>query len=326
MMRLANFQKVGVVFVGAIADLNVTAFDDTSITLDWTTPSADNPIDYYEVYLDGVFYENTTDATEGWVVTGLTAATSYDITLKTVDDLGNKSGFSNEVTQATSGAFNFATNMMAYWKLATNSNDSSGNAHNGTDTGMAYSGGYAEFGSGYIDVADSNDFSFTDGVNDLSAHFLLAFIWNDKTGIQIFINKRGQLDNREWEISSNGTVVSIFFFNPSGANWIKIEIPLTSITVSVLNTLQFAYTGSKLHGGISAYLNGNNPLGTTSMLGTYTGQVNGNSVVRMGSRSFTTSDYLLADGKEWAIWKNRTMTGAEIQELHDRVIAGTPLI
>src|SRR5690606_32321929 len=99
--------------------------------------------------------------------------TSYDITLKTVDDLGNKSAFSNEVTQ---GTFNFATNMMAYWKLATNSNDSSGNGHNGTDTGMTYSGGYAQFGtSKYIDVGDSNDFSFTDGTDDLPAHFLLSF-------------------------------------------------------------------------------------------------------------------------------------------------------
>lgn len=103
-LRLSNYQKGGSVFVGAIADLNVTAFDDTSITLDWTTPSADNPIDYYEVYLDGVFHENTTDDTEGWVITGLTAGTSYDITLKTVDTLGNKSGFSNEVTQSTTSS------------------------------------------------------------------------------------------------------------------------------------------------------------------------------------------------------------------------------
>jgi hypothetical protein len=102
-LRLANYQKGGSVFVGAIADLNVTAFDDTTITLDWTTPSADNPIDYYEVYLNGVFYENTTDDTEGWTVTGLTAGTSYNIKLKTVDTLGNKSGFSNAVTQSTTG-------------------------------------------------------------------------------------------------------------------------------------------------------------------------------------------------------------------------------
>lgn len=102
-IRLANAQKSVPVFVGAIADLNVTAYDDTTITLDWTTPSADNPIDYYEVWVDNVFYENTTDDTEGWVVTGLTAGTSYNIKLKTVDTLGNKSGFSNAVTQSTTG-------------------------------------------------------------------------------------------------------------------------------------------------------------------------------------------------------------------------------
>ena len=38
MMRLANAQKSVVVFVGAIDDLSVTAYDDTTITLDWTTP------------------------------------------------------------------------------------------------------------------------------------------------------------------------------------------------------------------------------------------------------------------------------------------------
>lgn len=106
------------VFVGAIADLNVTAFDDTTITLDWTTPSADNPIDYYEVYLDGVFYENTTDASEGWVITGLTASTSYDITLKTVDDVGNKSAFSNEVTQSTSSGVVYDTDFQSFLDYA----------------------------------------------------------------------------------------------------------------------------------------------------------------------------------------------------------------
>jgi hypothetical protein len=108
MMRLANAQK-NVVFVGAITDLNVTAFNDDSITLDWTTPSSDNPIDYYEVYLDGVFHENTTDATAGWTITDLLAGTSYNITLKTVDEVGNKSVFSNEVLQSTSALYIYDT-------------------------------------------------------------------------------------------------------------------------------------------------------------------------------------------------------------------------
>src|SRR5690606_35078959 len=187
MMRLANFQKVGVVFVGAISDLNVTAFDDTTITLDWTTPSADNPIDYYEVYLNGIFYENTTDDSEGWVITGLTAGTSYDITLKTVDDLGNKSGFSNEVTQATSGAFDFTTALVAYWKYNGNSNDSSGNGHNGTDTSMTYGAGQVgdcaifNGSTSKIIVPDANGFSFTNGSSDVPFTILIPFYFTSKT-------------------------------------------------------------------------------------------------------------------------------------------------
>jgi hypothetical protein len=77
------------------------AFDYDSITLDWTTPSADNAIDHYEVWVDGSFLENTTDDTEGWTIEGLTDGTSYSIKLKTVDVLGNKSDFSNTVVQST---------------------------------------------------------------------------------------------------------------------------------------------------------------------------------------------------------------------------------
>jgi hypothetical protein len=328
-MRLANAQKSVVAFVGAIADLNVTAFDDTTITLDWTMPSADNPIDYYEVYLNGVFYENTTDASEGWTITGLTAGTSYDITLKAVDDLGNKGAFSNEVTQSTTGGFDFATNMMAYWKLATNALDSSGKGHNGTATGITYSGGYAQFGSGkYIDVADSNDFSFTDGTNDLPAHFLFAFKWNSKTGTQIFISKRSATTTgREYEIFSNGTDFFLRLLNPTTPNaWIDVYFPISLISTGVLHTVQFSYDGSELHTGLRAYLDGNTSVGSTLAIGDpYTGQVNGSSNLRLGNAIWTSAP-ILADGKEWAIWKNRTMTGTEIQELHDRVIAGTPLI
>src|SRR5690606_30227519 len=115
-------------------------------------------------------------------------------------------------------AFNFATNMMAYWKLATNALDSSGKGHNGTATGITYSGGYAQFGAGrYIDVADTTDLSFTDGTNDLPAHFLLAFIWSNRTGSQHLLSKRGTGTNREWWISGSGSTLTIYFSNPTNS-------------------------------------------------------------------------------------------------------------
>lgn len=235
------------------------------------------------------------------------------------------------ILQSLNGGFNFSTGLMAYWKLATNANDSSGNSHNGTPTGMTYSGGYAQFGSGkYISVGDSNDFSFTNGSNDLSAHFLISFIWNDNTSNQFFISKRPVSGTTfEWQISSRpggSTDLVLRLSIPDGSAYIQIAVPIASITTGVLQTIQFSSDGSETHAGLGAYLNGNNPVGTTSMTGIYTGMVNSSINLRLGAPSDSFANYLKADGKEWAVWKNRTMTGTEIQELHDRVIAGTPLI
>lgn len=223
--------------------------------------------------------------------------------------------------------FDFTQGIVGYWKLATDANDSSGLGHNGTPTGMTYSGGYAQFNTGkYIDVADSDDFSFTNGVNDLSAHILISFVWNTKTGSQVFMNKRGQTTQLEWSLNSNGTNVLFRLIGVNTSSYIQIAVPVSAISASVLHTLQFVYDGSESMFGLSAYLDGNNQLGSIGASGTYTGQTNGTSLIRMGNNTWFGTAPLKADAKEWAIWKSRTMTGAERQELHDRVIAGTPLI
>jgi hypothetical protein len=311
--------------VGEIADLNVTAFDDTSITLDWTTPSADNPIDYYEVWLDGVFLENTTDATEGWVITGLTASTSYDITLKTVDDVGNKSGFSNEVTQATTGAFDFATDMIGYWKLATNSNDSSGNGNNGIDTAMTYSAGYAQFGdTRNIRIPNAAGLNLDNGASDYSAMFLISFIWDDKSGNQFFISKRGG-SLKQYQIVKIGSNL-LFYIATSLTNYLVLTIPDSLFTAGTLHTILFKYDGSKVHTGLSAILDGNTSVGTTSMTGTYTGMSTDTNDVYFGSL-YNNALPLKAKGKEWAMWRDRPLfTGAEAIEIDYRVRNGIPLI
>lgn len=227
----------------------------------------------------------------------------------------------------SSGGFDFTSDLMAYWKLATNSLDSSGRGHNGTDTSMTYAGGYAQFGTGYIFVVDSDDFSFTDGVNDISAHFLISFIWNDKTGTQYLINKRHPINTEnEWQIGTNGTQITFVFWNNSGSGFIVLRIPYALINTGVLNTLQFSYNGSKSHTGLKAYLNGNNAVGFTEMNGTYIGQVNGNSNIGLGAAAWNGGNVFKGNGKEWAIWKNREMTPEEITEIDRRVKAGEPLI
>ena len=225
------------------------------------------------------------------------------------------------------GGFNFTTDLMAYWKLAANSLDSSINGNDGVDVNMTYSGGYAEFGvNKKITIPDTNDFSFTDGFNDLSMHFLISFIWSERNPNQFILIKRGEADQFEWQILSFSGNLAFYIMNPTGANWIYINIPNAGIALGVLNTIQFSYDASKLHTGIKAYLNGNTSVGTTASEGTYTGQVNGTADVTLGNAGWSLSPYFRGNGKEWAAWKDRTMSGLEIQEIHDRVIAGTPLI
>lgn len=325
---------------------DLTAIVDVyDVKLTFTTPTAGtNPIDFYEVWFQkvGEFrperkylpsdaeIKNSND-----YVQKLEPNTQYSMYICTVDTMYNGSGmFKDAIKRAVSNEISFTTlprntspisaGCSAYYKLATNSNDSSGNSRNGTDTSMTYASGYAKFGTGYVDVADNDALSFTDGTNDTSCHIAFGFIWNTKTGLQFFLNKRNQNDNLEWQVFANDTNLIFNLFTGTSNN-IRIEILKSAISTGVLHTLQFSYNGSKNHTGIKAYLNAVS-IGTTAMTGTYTGHVNGTSRLRIGATNWDDAFPLKADMKELAIWKNRTMTPTEITDIDYRIKNNIPLI
>lgn len=89
---------------------------NTAIQLNFTVPSSANAIDYYELYINGVFNKNIT-ASGGYII-GLTASTSYTFTLIAVDIFYNKSVVSNSVTQSTTSSFwDISTGLISYYKL-----------------------------------------------------------------------------------------------------------------------------------------------------------------------------------------------------------------
>lgn len=326
-----------------VTDLSVPTIGSRIAKLNFTTPTAGtNPIDFYEVWYEKVevyrderkyLPSNSEIRASNDYATFLEPETKYKMYVCTVDEMYNGSGmFKDAIKRANSNVVEFTTTalsgyqigMSAYLKLATNSFDFNGINQTG-DSSLTYSGGYAKFTNGYVDVADNDVLSFTDGTNDISCHIAFGFIWNDKTGIQFFINKRGNTSQIEWDIALVGGNIRFQLSNANSAtNAIRILIPATSVTAGVLNTLQFSYDGSKLHTGIKAYLN-NVSVGTTSVIGTYTGQVNSGSVVRIGDTTFT-SYKLKADMKELAIWKNRTMTPTEITDIDYRIKNNISLI
>lgn len=121
-----------------ITTLAVGTIYDTAIKVNFTTPSSTNAIDYYECYVNGVF-KNNISASGGYVI-GLTASTSYTITLVAVDIFYNKSLVSNAITQSTNAIASPFTGLVSYYKLDANSKDIySGN--NGIDTSVSYVAG-----------------------------------------------------------------------------------------------------------------------------------------------------------------------------------------
>lgn len=119
-----------------ISDLSAGTIYNSVIQLNFIPPSSTNAIEYYECYANGVL-KNTITAS-GQYITGLTASTSYNITVIAVDIFYNKSAVSNSLSESTTNnATDIATGLVSYYKLDGNSNDSFGN-NNGTDTAISY--------------------------------------------------------------------------------------------------------------------------------------------------------------------------------------------
>jgi len=123
-----------------ITTLAVGTIYNTAVQLNFTAPiGSTNAIEYYECYANGVLKNIIT--TSGQYITGLTASTSYNITLIAVDIFYNKSVVSNSLSTATNTTSAIpTTGLISYYKLETNSNDNFG-ANNGTDTSVSYVSG-----------------------------------------------------------------------------------------------------------------------------------------------------------------------------------------
>jgi len=104
-----------------ITNLSIGSVLGGAMRLDFTPPSSTNSIDYYEVWVDGIYNNNISGT--GKFVTGLNSTTLYSIEVKPVDIYYNKSS-SNIVSQTTASTYNIPTaNLISYYKL----NESSGN-------------------------------------------------------------------------------------------------------------------------------------------------------------------------------------------------------
>jgi hypothetical protein len=236
---------------------------------------------------------------------------------------------------------NFLTNLVGYYPFNSNANDLSGKGYNGTAInsptyGTGKVGNAINFENDttlrYVDIADNNDFSFTNGTTDVP--FTIS-MWVNLTSLSgtgnWFINKRGATSGSdEWQFMFLGYRVQFvkFQFND---NAIYQQIA-TGINILPLNTwTHFVYTdnGSGSVGSGKMYRNGALDVGINQNVGgTYTRMPNGNNLTRIGMNSWTPSIFLKHRGliDELAIWRNRELTATEVAELYTKGNLGNPII
>jgi surface protein len=231
--------------------------------------------------------------------------------------------------------------LVASYNFDTNFTDYTGNnplTPSGTTPPVAgVSGGKvsncAEFNSSgdYTLAADSNDFSFTDGVNDLpfSVSFWANFTSYDTSvaGGAWLLSKRDASTNEEYQVYSwqNNLAFSLF---SGGGNTNFLEASLSyPPPIGSWHHYTFTYDGSATFAGLKIYIDGVSQSLTNNSSGTYTGMINGTQDVNIGSRSWQpTAGSFYGKMDETHIWKNRELTAAEVLNIYNTENAGNSIL
>ena len=224
---------------------------------------------------------------------------------------------------------NFKDKLVAYYAFENNANDIH-STKNGTITGSptftaGINGNGINFGnnanSNYVTIPDNNDFSFTDGVNDLPFSISLwarfdAFSSNNHN----FISKRNPSTVGEWQLYYMVSS-SLSGFPNNRLVWLQLNNGTTTAFKAVGSNSSLS-TGVFYHivaaSGFKMYINGVLQNGNHLDTG-YIKMSNTTADVSLGNFIHA----LLAINKhrglidEVAIWKDRELTGAEVIQLYN---------
>jgi len=230
-------------------------------------------------------------------------------------------------------SFNYLTDLVAYYSFdGSNATDIHTGTHNGTLVGSptfpsGKNSNCIDFANNnnanYINIADSADFSFTNGTNDVPATISM---WVNFENIGDFgswlINKRNAtIGGDEWQMMyyENRLQFTKFQYNNNGI----YQATQSSPSPFVFNTwyhVLVTLDGTSSVGSTKIYINGNlNVALDENSGGTYTGMNNGTSIIRIGLNSWSVNLGFKHKGKidEIAIWKNRELNSTEVTQLYN---------
>ena len=190
-------------------------------------------------------------------------------------------------------------NLVAWYKFENNINDETGNNNGISSANLTYASdldGFAGSFNGFsssVTIPDSDDFSFTDGVNDVAFKIELNWKCNRLTGTQVLLNKRDNLSiGNEWQIATFGNDFRIYLLDFDGAGFIYAQIT-DALIIDEYYDIVVDYDGSGLHTGLKITVNG---VESTFSTGTYSGMSNTNSQVIIGDAGWSMGSGLGAGG------------------------------
>jgi hypothetical protein len=222
--------------------------------------------------------------------------------------------------------------LVAYYTFNSVTTESTGLSPNGTGFGIDYvagkTGNAVRFNGATdrVDVTDNNNFSFTDGVNDIPFSINVWIYFTAFTAIagNWIINKRNAVSGGdEWQIHRSTADGKIYFTKfDKVSNTISQAISTSSFSSS-LNTwynITFTDDGSKTVAGLKIYVNGVLQTTASAGSGTYTGMPNGTSLTRFGLNSWNLTTFECAHNgylEDVGIWKGRVLNQTEITYLYN---------
>ena len=223
-------------------------------------------------------------------------------------------------------------NIVSYWKVNNNVIDSK-LLNNATALNIAYTSGFigqsAIFNgiNSSIDINDSDSLSFTDGVNDLPFSISIKLKYYDKSGaIRFIFSKRDNATQNEYQLTSAGDSFKFWIFSGSSSNSISCQITPT-IPLNEWVDLTITYDGSKSENGITIYYNNTILAQNRSLVGTYTGMVNGNNLLSVGRMSWSTSSLYRYKGEiDELIIFNKKLEYTEVEAIDITQHSGNELI
>ena len=236
---------------------------------------------------------------------------------------------------------NITTNLVGHWlKDADNLLDAAGTNH-GTNYGSKYSydnpSPPVEFGSAsrifngtsdYVNLGDSDDFSFDNVVDDSPLSFSVWFKSNLSVGnLQTLLAKATNNNSVEYLLttSSVGGVSLVFHKSGAGYGSYIVGTSSTTYTPNQWTHVVATYDGSLLATGIKIYINGVDDTGTPVSGGAYNGQSNTTADLLIGNRNTSSGQEMSGRMADVRIY-NAELTASQVSDLYAGADVQTNLI